>query len=66
MVEWLSNRVAATLGLSKVFATGNPDSGNWRANQLFTRPTIVEFQKDLERVMDWIFWRFTQYIVKQG
>lgn len=66
MVEWLSNRVAATLGLSKVFATGNPDSGNWRANQLFTRPTIVEFQKDLERVMDWIFWRFTQYTVKQN
>lgn len=66
MVEWLSNRVAATLGLSKVFATGNPDSSNWRANQLFTRPVIVEFQKDLERVLDWVFWRFTEYIVHHG
>lgn len=54
------------MGLSKVFATGNPDSSNWRANQLFTRPTIIEFQKDLERVLDWVFWRFIKYTIKQN
>lgn len=40
MVEWLSNRAAATLGLSRIFATGNPEDSNWRANQLFSWPAI--------------------------
>lgn len=48
MVDFLANRCAASLGLSKIFATGNPEDGNWRANQLFTYPTILEFQKSLE------------------
>ena len=32
MVDWLANRCAASMGLSKIFATGNPDDTNWRAN----------------------------------
>lgn len=66
MVDWLATRCASALGLSKVFATGNVDDTNWRANQLFTRPTVAEFQKLLEGVCDWIFFRFCQYIVKRG
>lgn len=66
MVDFLANRVAASMGLSKVFATGNPEDSNWRANQLFTRPTIVEFQKLIEGVCDWVFYRFVEYIVKNG
>ena len=56
MVEWLSTRAAATLGLSKIFVTGNPDNANYRANQLLTRGAIVEFQKDLEKICDWCFY----------
>lgn len=48
MVDWLANRCAATMGLSKVFATGNPDDTNWRSNQLFSYPAIIELQKELE------------------
>ena len=66
MVDWLANRVAASLGLSKVFATGNPEDGNWRANQLFAYPTIVEFQKQLEQVCDWVFFRYVQWLVGKG
>ena len=32
MVDWLANRCAASMGLSKIFATGNPEDTNWRAN----------------------------------
>ena len=42
IVDWLANRCAASLGLSKVFATGNPEDGNWRSNQLFSYPAIFE------------------------
>lgn len=48
MVDFLANRCAASMGLSKIFATGNPEDTNWRANQLFSFPTILEFQHDLE------------------
>ena len=48
MVDFLANRCAASMGLSRIFATGNPEDGNWRSNQLFSYPAIVEFQKDLE------------------
>lgn len=48
MVDWLANRCASSMGLSKVFATGNPEDGNWRSNQLFSYPAVLEFQKDLE------------------
>ena len=48
MVDFLANRCAASMGLSKLFATGNPEDSNWRANQLFSFPTILDFQKSLE------------------
>ena len=57
MVDWLANRCAATLGLSKVFATGNPEDGNYRANQLFSAPAIIEMQKELEKIADWAFYQ---------
>jgi hypothetical protein len=65
MVDWLANRSAATLGLSKVFATGNPEDGNWRSNQLFSFPAIREFQKDLEQVCDWLFNNWVKWAVKK-
>jgi hypothetical protein len=61
MVDWLANRCAASMGLSKVFATGNPEDGNWRSNQLFSWPAIRELQKDCEQVLDWCFNRFIMW-----
>lgn len=61
MVDWLANRCVAAMGLSKVFATGNPEDGNWRSNQLFSYPAILEFQKDLEMVCDWAFNCFVKW-----
>jgi capsid protein len=66
MVDFLANRCAASMGLSKVFATGNPEDTNWRANQLFTWPTVQEFQHDLEQVADWLFNCFVKWSVKNG
>lgn len=66
MVEWLSNRAAASLGLSRVFALGNPTDSDYRANQLFTQPAIVELQKDLEQICDWVFARYVQWATKKG
>lgn len=66
MVDFLATRCAASLGLSKVFATGNVDQTNWRASQLFTRPTIVEMQKELEHINDWVFFRYMNYLVHKN
>ena len=66
MVNFLANRVAASMGLSRVFATGNPSDGDWRANQLFSFPTILEFQHDLEQVEDWLFSCFMKWARKRG
>lgn len=66
MVDFLANRCAASLGLSKIFATGNPEDGNWRANQLFTYPTILEFQKSLELICDWTFRNWLKWETRKG
>ena len=66
MVDFLANRCAASMGLSKLFATGNPEDTNWRANQLFSFPTILEFQHDLEQLNDWIFYCFVKWSVRIG
>lgn len=66
MVDWLANRCAASMGLSKIFATGNPEDSNWRANQLFSFPAVLEFQKDLEQVCDWLFNCYVKWGVKKG
>lgn len=65
MVDWLANRCAAAMGLSKVFATGNPEDGNWRSNQLFSWPAIRELQKDCEQVLDWVFNCFVKWALKK-
>lgn len=66
MVDWLANRCVAAMGLSKVFATGNPEDGNWRSNQLFSYPAVLEFQKDLENVCDWLFNNWVKWAQKKG
>lgn len=63
LVDWLANRVASSMGLSKSFATGNVDDATWRSNQLFSYPAILELQKDLEKICDWIFFRYCNYLV---
>lgn len=63
LVDWLANRVASSMGLSKSFATGNVDDATWRSNQLFSYPAILELQKDLEKICDWIFFRYCKYLV---
>lgn len=66
VVDWLANRCAAAIGLSKIFATGNPTDVDYRANQLFSWPAITEFQKQLEQVLDWLFNQWTKWGVKKG
>lgn len=66
MVNFLANRCAATLGLSRVYATGNPSDTDYRANQLFSWPAIAEFQKALEQVCDWVFHCYVNWAVKKG
>ena len=66
MVNFLADRCAATLGLSRVYATGNPSDTDYRANQLFSWPAIAEFQKALEQVCDWVFHCYVNWAVKKG
>lgn len=66
MVNFLANRCAASLGLSRVFATGDPQDSTWRANQLFTWPAIKEMQKSLEQLLDFVFAKWLKWSQKQG
>ena len=66
MVDWLANRCAASMGLSKVFATGDAHDADYRANKLFSWPAIEELQKDLEQICDWCFYRFANWVAKKG
>lgn len=66
MVDWLANRCAASMGLSKVFATGDAHDADYRANKLFSWPAIEELQKDLEQICDWCFYRFANWVTKKG
>lgn len=66
MVDFLANRCAATLGLSKSYATGNVDDGSWRANQLFSAGAILDFQKQLEQICDWVLFRYFSWLNKKG
>lgn len=66
MVDWLANRCAASMGLSKVFATGDAHDADYRANQLFAFPAILELQKDLEQICDWCFYRYVKWLQRKG
>lgn len=66
MVDWLANRCAASMGLSKVFATGDAHDSDYKANKLFSWPAIEELQKDIEQICDWVFYRFANWSVKKG
>lgn len=65
MINFLANRCVSALGLSKVFATGNPSDTDWRANQLYSAGAIVEFQKDLEQICDFVFMNFVKWATKK-
>lgn len=62
MTNYLSGRVAAVLGLSRAFAVGNPTNEDFRAQQLLSAPAIIQYQKDLERICDWVFANFCRFI----
>ena len=65
MVDWLANRCAASMGLSKIYATGNPEDTNWRSNQLFAFPAILEFQKTMEQICDWVFAQWVRWAIRK-
>ena len=62
MTNYLSGRVAAVLGLSRAFAVGNPTNEDFRAQQLLSAPAIVQYQKDLERICDWVFANWLRFV----
>ena len=66
LVDFLANRCAASMGLSKVYATGNPSDADYRSNQLFSWGAILEFQHDIEQICDWCFFRWLNWSIKKG
>lgn len=66
LVDFLANRCAASMGLSKVYATGNPSDADYRSNQLFSWGAILEFQHDIEQICDWCFYRWLNWSIKKG
>lgn len=66
LVDFLANRCAASMGLSKVYATGNPTDADYRSNQLFSWGAIIEFQHEAEGICDWVFARWMNWSIKKG
>jgi len=66
MTSWLAGRVGAVLGLSRAYATGNPNNEDFRAQQLLTAPAIKQYQKDLEKICDWTFYNYVKWLDKNN
>lgn len=64
-IEWIAGRSSAVFGLSRAFATLNPDA-DLKAHQLMTQPAFTEAQKQLEQICDWTFYQFVKWADKRG
>lgn len=66
MTQYLAGRVGAVLGFSRAYATGNPTNEDFRAQQLLTAPAIIQYQKDLEKICDWVFYNTVIWLDKHN
>lgn len=64
-ISWLAGRATAPFGLTRQFATLQPDGASFRADQLMSWRAFLEAQKFLEKICDWIFWRWTLWASKR-
>lgn len=64
-IEWMAGRSSAVFGLSRAFATLNPDA-DLKAHQLMTQPAFTEAQKQLEQICDWTFYQFVKWADKRN
>lgn len=65
-ISWLAGRATAPFGLTRQFATLQPDGASFRADQLMSWRAFLEAQKFLEKICDWIFWRWTLWASKRN
>lgn len=65
-INWLAGRSAAPFGLTKQFATLQSSGADFKAEQLMTWPAFYEAQKFLERICDWVVYRWSIWAVKKG
>lgn len=65
-IDFLAGKASASFGLSRAFATMNADESTFKAQQLMSWPAIIEAQKSLEQICDWILWRWSRWASKKG
>lgn len=65
-VRFLASRSSASFGLAECFATLQVEGSNYKAQQLISKPTFAEMQKQLEQVLDWIVYRWYKWARRKG
>ena len=65
-INFLATRGGAPLGLSQQFCTNAPSGADYRANMLFSTRAMQEAQKFLERISDWVFYRWATWAKRKG
>lgn len=64
-INKLQSRLCGCLGISQMYATYDCKE-NTDVQQMLSWQTFRRYQKILEQVADWIFYKFVQFQIKQG
>ncbi len=65
-IDWLAGRSFSPFGLSRMFATGDVKSADFKSNQLYSERSFQQYQKQLESFCDWTFRKWVGWASKRN
>jgi len=65
-IDWLAGRSFSPFGLSRMFATGDVKSADFKSNQLYSERSFQQYQKQLESFCDWTFRKWSGWASKRN
>lgn len=65
-IDWLAGRSFSPFGLSRMFATGDVKSADFKSNQLYSERSFQQHQKQLEGFCDWTFRKWSGWASKRN
>lgn len=64
-IDWLAGRSFSPFGLSRMFATGDVKSADFKSNQLYSERSFQQHQKQLEAFCDFTFRKWSGWASKR-
>ena len=65
-IDWLAGRSFSPFGLSRMFATGDVKSADFKSNQLYSERSFQQYQKQLESFCDFVFRKWSGWAAKRN